>query len=608
MSIKSRIAFAVAFLLAIITLLGLVSYQYLKQLDEQNQAVYASSYLKLTAIEEAQYELTRLASALLQAARPLQQRNVARFEVAVRRLEKRMQSEADSDVGISRAVLQDLSMILDIAEQRLLPADQASAPLTEERLEQLISDAAQGLHSQFQLNEQAVALTFRENQRTTKTARQRIVLIDAICILFCAFILIWLPNYVTQPFDVFARGTRAVAEGDFSTRLDVARRDEFGQLAESFNAMIAQLEEQSNQSVGELLASRNQLRGLVNELDEMILGMDHARTIVFMNRNMEQYLGLSSEQALGAYMPDLALTKPRLQQLFEPIALGQARAIEPFESQDAEGRRRFLQERVVELQGAEGQLSGYIITLTDVTEYEEKTSRQTDFLATLSHEMKTPIAAIKMSLNLLEDERLGQLDEDQLELTSTVRTNSERLLRMVNEVLRHSENESGDVRLTIETIELIDVVKSSLTNLQPLALEKALALPITIEPNLPLIEADPLRIEWVLNNVIANAIRYAPVESSIEIDLFAVPGGVHVVVTDQGPGVPVGEAELIFEKYRRATGDSTKGTGLGLAISREYVEAHSGRIYVDTAYTEGARFVVELPRLLPEQHRTLSGA
>ena len=608
MTIKSRIAFGIAFLLTTITLLGVLGHHYLARIEERNAQAYRDNYLQLTALEEVQSQLTRVSSGLILERDPLTQRTVERFAEAVEMLASKMSSRS-GDAARTRAqttLLEDLELVEQVARRQL----GGNAPQGDEqrrRLRSLLDEASSALHVEFELNQQAVAYAFADTEATTQQARKRIILLGAICVLFAAAILIWLPGYVTAPFKAFERSVDEIGRGEYTHRLRVDRSDEFGRLAEAHNAMLDQLEEQSRERVGELIASRNQLRGLVNELDDMILGMDPERTIVFMNANMERYLDLHAEDALGQYMPDLALTKPRLQQLFEPIALGQARAIEPFELTDARGRRVFYQERVVELRNADGKLTGYIITLSDVTDYEEKTNRQTDFLATLSHEMKTPISAIKMSLNLLEDTRLGELDEDQRELTETIRSNSERLLRMVNEVLRHSENESGEVRLDLQPVALEDLLVRCVAQVQPLALEKALTIAASAEPELPIIEADPMRIEWVVNNVLSNAIRYAPTGSTVEIDLYAVPGGVHLVVSDRGPGVPAGEEEAIFEKYRRATGDTTKGTGLGLAISREYVEAHRGRIYLDEAYTDGARFVLELPRVLPEELRRRHG-
>ena len=259
------------------------------------------------------------------------------------------------------------------------------------------------------------------------------------------------------------------------------RPDEFGRLAVEFNRMAAELEAGSTESQAAVLESQARLTSLVDQLDELILGMDAGRVIVFVNAAMAQYLDVDPEEVLGQYMPDLALGRPRVQQLFRPIALGQDAGIAPMAVERADGTPRYLQQRVIRLREPEGGQEGdYIVLLTDVTDYEMRTHEQTDFLAAMSHEMKTPIAAITMSVKLLEDERLGHLDEDQRELTETVRKNVARLLRMINEVLSLSESEAGVTKLQLAQLDIAQLVTGIREAVAPLATEKMVALTVDV--------------------------------------------------------------------------------------------------------------------------------
>jgi len=455
-----------------------------------------------------------------------------------------------------------------------------------------------------------IASTYVDNSRQAAIAQKRLTIIGAICALFAVGVLIWLPNYVTKPLKLFASSIERIGAGDLTTRLPENRADEFGLLARRFNQMTSKVQGYSESSLAEILASRNRLTALVDNLTEPILGMDATRRVVFINAPMARYLDLKQEDALGRYMPDLALTNTKIEALFQPIALGQSSAVEELSIIGADGSERLYQERVVRLTGSEADHltdseAGYIILLSDVTEYVERTSRQTDFLATLSHEMKTPIAAIKMSLDLLEDQRLGELDEDQLELSTTIRSNNKRLLRMVNEVLQLSQNQAGEVQLRLQEVRLEQLFARASTNLQTHSNKRQIELSLTATSDLPKIEADPERIVWVIQNILSNGIRYAPIGSTISTVITPIAGGVQISVTDVGPGIPREQRARVFEKYSRVDGDKTKGTGLGLAISREYVEAHGGRIFIDPNYNEGVRMVFELPRLIPARLREL---
>ena len=607
MTTKARIALGIAFLLSVIVLLGGLGIYHLQAIQQRNAEVYEANFVQLTATETVIRELNQLSTALLSSDVAQTERSVEGFAEALRdaRLDESTVDEPIDDAGVSdlylrRRLSRDATALVTLLRRREV-AD-GLPPTTLEAATRLILEVNGALHALFNQNEREVAFAFRDNQRTTDEAQRQMILLGAVCVIFALLVLVWLPRYVTEPFERFADSIRDVARGNYKTRLPVTRSDEFGRLAVSFNMMAAQLDDASAQNLAEVIASRNRLTTLVNQLEELILGIDRDRVIVFINRPMEEYLGLEAEAALGQYMPDLALAKPRLQQLFEPIALGVQP--EPFAITRPDGETAYYQERVVTLApDASGEPGGYIILLRDVTDFAERSNRQSDFLATLSHEMKTPVAAIKMSLNLLEDPRLGELDEDQRELTQVIRDNNQRLLRMVNEVLQLSQNESGKTRLEITRVDLHTLVGAATDEVAPLLSNKDLALGTHLADDLYTVEGDGRRLRWVLRNLLTNAIRYAPAHTEVEITAENIPGGVQLAVADRGPGVASGQEDAIFTKYHRAAGDSTEGTGLGLAIGREYVEAHGGRIYVDTAYGDGARFVLELPRQLSEARR-----
>lgn len=602
---KARIALGIAFLLTVIAVLGALGVYHLQAIQRRNAEVYEENFLRLTGTEQVIRDLNDLSTALLSDDDDLSAQTAASFQATLERSLPRLDTAGAAGVAdayLRRRLDRDVSKLLaglsERGQQGRLP--QASRVAAT----QLIADVNGALHALFTQDERAVAMAFRDNQVSTDEAQRQMVLLGAVCVLFALGVLVWLPAYVTEPLDRFADSIRDVARGNYKTRLPVDRSDEFGRLAVSFNMMAAQLDSASAQNLADVIETRNRLTALVNQLDELILGIDRDRVIVFINRPMAEYLGLDPQTALGQYMPDLALTKPRLQRLFEPIALGESAQLEPYAVDRADGSKAYYQERVVTLApDASGEPGGYIILLRDVTDFAERTNRQTEFLATLSHEMKTPVAAIEMSLNLLEDDRLGELDDDQKELTGVVRDNNRRLLRMVNEVLQLSQNESGETRLHIDRVALPLVVETAREEVAPLLRNKSIAFEVDAADDLYTVEADGERIGWVLRNLLTNAIRYSPMDSRIRLRAFNVPGGVRLTVADEGPGVPAAEREAIFGKYQRASGDATSGTGLGLTISREYVEAHGGRLYVDGDYDGGARFVLELPRQLSEATR-----
>lgn len=608
MTVKARIALGIAVLLVVIVLIGGLAVYFFERIASSVDQAAGEAYTRLDLAQslssEASYLLTPPANGT-SARRDLDERRVRfaeRLRAHAAELFRRPLSSVD---GLVIADLErDASVIIARTTQRVDSTRGMGVAAAIADVDRLL----RGVYTDNAvILERELALVSERAER----GRTSIGFLLIICVTFSLGVLIWLPRYVARPIQDFSQSISRITAGNYKTRLRVGSRDEFGRLAADFNRMAAELEAGSTESQAAVLESQARLSALVDQLDELILGMDAGRLIVFVNAAMARYLEVEPEEVLGQYMPDLALGRPRVQQLFRPIALGTASAIEPFAVEEADGRSRYLQERVIRLRDPESDVDGdYIILLTDVTEYEQRTHDQTDFLAAMSHEMKTPIAAINMSVRLLEDERLGRLDDDQLELTGTVKKNVARLLRMINEVLELSASESGTVKLELSQLDIGAIIAEATDSVAPLAEAKDIGLDCERPDGEYRLEVDGERIASAITNLLTNAIRYAPPGGSVVVELAPVTGGVCLTVTDDGPGVRPADRERIFGRYKRGAGDATEGTGLGLAISRESVEAHGGRLYVDAAYGPGARFVLELPRRLSQSKRTqqLAGA
>jgi len=604
MTLRARISLGIGFLLIVILLLSGLSYFSLRGIDIRNQEVVNENFQRLDAIEASTSELNKLSTGLLSFDEALNRRVVDEFELLFK--EKISLVEGTETTGSEAYLIKNLKsdaekLIMWLrAEVVGKPADNVQARTAAVTL---ISQISGALHSLFENNRTAVMLSMAENEAATRFARRFMLALGILCILFALSILIWLPSYVTDPIKGFGESIRLISQGDYKTRLRSNRKDEFGALANTFNEMAEQLQQVSELNFDEIVSSRNRLSTLVNNLTDRILGLNTDRKIVFLNDAMEQFIGITSKEAMGAYLPDLAVQYPVVQQLFAPFASGERRSDEVIEVKDSKGDAVYLQERVVEILKDDGSLNGYILLLTDVTDYENRTQRQTDFLAQLSHEMKTPLSAISMSLNLLEDRRLGEISEDQKGLTGTIRKNADRLLLMVNEVLQHSQHEATETKLSLDTVLLAPLIEETIAFQKTQLEAKSLTVELVQHANSLKVEADREKLRLVLDNLLSNAIRYAKQATQITFELATIPGRVSISVNDLGPGVEAEFQDKLFEKYERPNNDMSMGTGLGLSICKEYIEVHGGRIFLDTNYTDGASFVVELFRHLPREFR-----
>ena len=187
------------------------------------------------------------------------------------------------------------------------------------------------------------------------------------------------------------------------------------------------------------------------------------------------------------------------------------------------------------------------------------------------------------------------MNEEQKELTDTIRHNANRLLKMVNEVLDISKIETGNVTLNYEETSAQKVINRALSNVKTFIDEKDIQIKKSINGETDNLKLDVLKTTGVLTNFLTNALRYSENGKPIEIDVNRNNGTVEFSVKDYGPGISKEDQQKVFKKYQRAKDDKTKGTGLGLAISKEFIEAQGGKIWLESEVGKGSRFLFSLP-------------
>jgi two-component system, sensor histidine kinase and response regulator len=230
---------------------------------------------------------------------------------------------------------------------------------------------------------------------------------------------------------------------------------------------------------------------------------------------------------------------------------------------------------------------------------------KSDFVSHVSHELRTPLTAIKGTVDLMLDEVVGPLTEKQIHYLTRVRSNTQHLAGLINDLLDLAKIESGKIEVKSRRVSLGGLVHEVVEALRPVAAEKAIALEATIHEPSILVWADRDKINQVLMNLIGNAIKFTPLQGWITVSASSNGGeSVQVSVADTGPGVPPEEKEKIFAKFyqiAQVNGENSKGTGLGLAISKALVELHGGKIWVESEPSRGSTFSFTLP-LSDSQH------
>jgi len=259
------------------------------------------------------------------------------------------------------------------------------------------------------------------------------------------------------------------------------------------------------------------------------------------------------------------------------------------------GAEKSFLPRVLAMRDKDNALNGVAVVLYDVTRFRLLDSAKTNLVATVSHELNTPLTSVRMALHLLLEKSVGTLTPKQDELLQTARNDTERLLRILNDLLDLARLDAGGDGLRKERIAPAELLRAVVEETAHKASARGLRMNCRIEPGLPRVAVDRQRISHVFNNLIANAIRYSPVGGEILLGAArAEEGGVEFSVSDQGPGIPEEYHARIFERFFRVPGQTQKGAGLGLSIAREITVAHGGRIGVKSPPGRGSTFFAVL--------------
>ena len=265
----------------------------------------------------------------------------------------------------------------------------------------------------------------------------------------------------------------------------------------------------------------------------------------------------------------------------------------------ADNKESYFEKEIIDINitptgESDSQFIGQVILLKNITMFKELDVAKTNFIATVSHEFKTPLASIQMSTALLKNEKIGNLNEEQVHLIDSIKDDSDRLLKITGELLNMTQLESGSIQLKISSINPIQLIHSALDATKIQAEQKRISISTDFEKNLPTVRADFEKMVWVLTNILSNAIRYSYDNSNIVVAIKKSGDHVLFSVQDSGQGIPQQYQNKIFNRYFRVPGSKKEGTGLGLAISKEFIESQGGFIQVESELALGSIFRVSL--------------
>ena len=425
-------------------------------------------------------------------------------------------------------------------------------------------------------------------QQTADKGIILVSLIGSLCFLI-AFSFVWnFPGYIANPVKELIQGIKEIANKNYNKRLIFSEKDEFGDLADAFNQMAGKLNEYESSNLASILFEKRRIETIINSMHDAIIGIDDKMFIIFANKVACTLIGLPEDKLTAQYAPNIAMENDLLRNMLF--------VDQPKMKIFADNRESYFEKEVLEVTN-DYKVIGKVIILKNITDFQQLNDAKTTFIATISHELKTPLSSIKMSLKLLEDARVGEINSEQKQLLKNIDDDTHRLLHITAELLDAAQVETGKINLNFGSTHPKNIVNYAVQAIKSLADQKELTIAINCPDTLPNVMADLDKTTWVLINLLSNAVKYSPTKSTINLDVKKSKNNIiEFSVKDSGQGIDEKYLARIFERYFRIPGaaaDKT-GTGLGLAIAKDFIEAQGGTIGVESEAGEGSRFYFSL--------------
>jgi len=563
LKIKTKLSLGLGFLFAVIILIGSVGANYIYTIARESKEILKDNYESIQYVKLMMQDLDGVNSDTpgffksFEASLKLQEENVTEigekeYTLGLRKEFNRMKVNGLSAEGVLR-LKKTLYKITDLNMQAILRKnDQAQVKADD-------------------------VLTY-------------MAAIGGICFLIVFTFIINFPGYIADPIRELTKSIKQIADRNYHQRIHFQSNDEFGELAEAFNAMAEKLEQYENSNLAKIMFEKTRIEAIINNMKDAIIGLNEKRIILFANIKAAQLLGLSEQDMIGKYAPDVALNNDLMR-----LLLGTDSIVKPIKIFADNKESYFTKENISIV--SELKSIGEVILLKNITQFQELDLAKTNFIATISHELKTPIASIKLCTKLLEDTRVGDLNEEQKQLVNNINGDSERLLKITGEVLNMAQVETGKIQLNFQNVNAEDIIKYATDSVKFQAEQKNIKLELTMKTDLPKVNVDLEKTAWVMVNLLSNAIRYSPKDRTVKINVTEKDTVLEFSVQDFGKGIDSIYQNNIFDKFFQIPGSNKNGTGLGLAIAKEFIVAQNGKIGITSVLGKGTTFYFQLPKI-----------
>lgn len=576
MKIKTKLRLGFGFLFIIVLSFGLIALFFLNELSDKSKVILKDNYKSLkyvsamrNVVDESNFPLSAAKAKIFEENLKNEGRNITEQGEKIA-FQKLLSTYKSLQVASSTNNIKNMRTALQSIEEVNMKAI-------------------------YKKNDQANAASARANLYISIAAVLSFLILFTFIVNF--------PGFVANPLAEFSAAIKQISRKNYKQRLHFKNHDEFTELADAFNGMVVKLNEWENSNLSKIKSEKSRIEAIIAQMQDAIIGLNEKGEILFLNHLAAKLMNLNEGKVIGQNATELIKKNELLKRIIKPETKDKTLKIYVDEKESY----FLLEHREIVIPNYEDQdektliasskSAGSVYVLKNITQFKELDEAKTNFIATVSHELKTPLASIKMSLKLLGDERVGLMNEEQNQLLTHIKEDSDRLLKITSELLDLSQVETGNLKLTFAITKPEDIVQYAIDAVKFQAEQKSIKLELNCNANLPKVNADIQKTAWVLVNFLSNALRYSSEKSKVVIDILQKDKFVQFSVKDYGKGIDEKYQKRLFERYFQVPtdGQNKSGSGLGLAISKDFIEAEDGKIWVESAIGEGSKFSFALP-------------
>lgn len=575
-TVRRRILFTVAPLLGLIVLVGIAGIGLLDYLGRSSEAIIRDNYVSLKAMSELSLHLATIerAAALGEPSPP----------DAIAGAQKCVETELGNiTIDGEAAAAAQLSDAVREIRASMRPADVIAAVARAQERRAAIAA----------MNEEAMYAADRAARDAARRSSRLLAGAVVVAITLAVIAGWWLQRTILEPIRVVTRAAREIGAGHWLQNVPVLSHDEVGRLAETFNSMAARLRAYRQADQDQLSRARRAAQATIDSFPNPVIVLDPAGRVELANPQATRLFGVIADTAQWIPPEPLRALLEEARRSRRPV--GGDRLDDSLAISVAGVEHAFLPQ-ACPIAAPDGETLGVALVLADVTRFRLLDRLKSDWVATVSHELKTPLTGMQLAVHVLLEEAVGPLESKQIELLLEARANADRLQGLIQQLLELAKLEDQGDSLNPRPTEIQSLISQVVGEAASRAEDRGVTLVSSGTADSISATIDAHQVGVALNNLVDNALRHTRAGGRVAVRAAIDGDQLRLTVEDTGDGIPASDLPRVFDRFYRGAGrEDSQGSGLGLAIVREVAEAHGGAVSCASVVGEGTTMTLTLP-------------